>query len=77
MTLTCDTSRLTRIAIDFAVAISVLYFGITCCFLLYKLRAFNRLPYSRRQSAIVFYRFQVQLDVSIADLYALLICMHC
>ena len=56
----CGSDEVTRIFIDLAVAFAVVGFGITCFFLLYKLRAFRHLPYTKTQAAIVFYRFQVK-----------------
>ncbi len=57
---TCDTDGLTRVTIDLLVAFVLVYFGVICCILVYKLKMFNSLPYSRAQAAIVFYRFQAR-----------------
>lgn len=57
---TCDTDGLTRTSIDLLVAFALVYFGVICCILVYKLKMFNRLPYSRAQAALVFYRFQAR-----------------
>ncbi len=57
---TCDKDRLTRISVDLLIAFVLAYFGVICCILVYKLKMFNSLPYSRAQAAIVFYRFQAR-----------------
>jgi len=57
---TCDTDGLTRKTIDLLVAFVLVYFGVICCILVYKLKMFNSLPYSTAQAAIVFYRFQAR-----------------
>ena len=57
---TCDTDGLTRTTIDLLVAFVLVYFGVICCILVYKLKTFNGLPYSRAQAALVFYRFQAR-----------------
>ena len=56
----CDVDGLTRTTIYLLVAFVLIYFGVVCCILVYKLKMFNRLPYSRAQAALVFYRFQAR-----------------
>ena len=56
---TCATDREARIATFLTVAFSLLYFGITCSILVFKLKWFQSQPYIKVQVAFVFYRLQV------------------
>ncbi|DBB01839.1 TPA: hypothetical protein ACH3X1_000447 [Trebouxia sp. C0004] len=68
---TCNPDGLTRTSIDLLVAFALVYFGATCCILVYKLRMFHRLPYSRAQAALVFYKFQLRLRTLVMAFFTL------
>ncbi|DBB14802.1 TPA: hypothetical protein ACH3X3_004411 [Trebouxia sp. C0006] len=67
----CDVDGLTRTTIYLLVAFVLIYFGVVCCILVYKLKMFNRLPYSRAQAALVFYRFQLRLRTLVMAFFTL------
>ena len=82
----CRADRATKISIDLIVAVAILYFALTCYILMYKLRLYKKQPYEEIQVAVVFYRLQVIVFLSIplpacskvaVKLYQSCVCQGC